>query len=71
MSSTVHYIVYYRFYKFRISALTSRQCFCCFKDIYFHGQKKYSDDLYMSAKFRAFNTNFSNFVCFPHHFPVL
>ena len=30
MSSTVHYTVYYRFYKFRISALTSRLCFLLF-----------------------------------------
>ena len=32
---------------------------------------KYPHDLYMSAKFRAFNTNLNNFACFPHHFPVL
>ena len=32
---------------------------------------KYPHDLYMSAKFRAFNTNLNNFACFLHHFPVL
>ena len=32
---------------------------------------KYPDDLYMSAKFRAVNTNLNNFACCPHHFTVL
>ena len=32
ISSTVHYTVLYRSYKFRTRALTLRLCFCCFKD---------------------------------------
>ena len=77
MDNTVHYIVSYASYKFRTS-LTLRLCFCCLNDNYsmviklevFNLESNVLSritqgmDLYISAKFRAFNTNLNNVAPF-------
>ena len=78
MDNTVHYIVSYGCYKFRTHSVTLRLCFCCLNDNYSMVLKLEvfnleSDvlsritqgmDLYISAKFRAFNTNLNNVAPF-------
>ena len=77
-SSTVHYTLLYRSYKFQSRALTLKMITSMVIKLETYSLRRdvlsrftQGIDLYAFAKFRAFNTNLNNSAFFLYHFSVL